>query len=94
MSGSASADTGKTFVTLKVVEMLKNKRTNYLLLAPTGVAAQNVSGKTIHSTLKIRQTGNNYYQTLFATSEVSIQVLLQIKAIIIDEISMISRGLF
>jgi len=81
-------------MTLKVVDMLKNKKIDYLLLAPTGVAAQNVGGKTIHSALRIKQTSDQHYQTLSMDSESSIQALLQIKAIIVDETSMVSNRLF
>jgi len=81
-------------MTLKIVDMLKSKKLDYLLLAPTGVAAQNVGGKTIHSALRIRQTSSHHYQTLLMESESSIQALLQIMVIIIDEISMVSSELF
>jgi hypothetical protein len=90
---TGSAGTGKTFMTLKIVNMLNGKNIEYLLMAPTGVAAQNISGKTIHSTLRIRQIGG-YYQTLSLDDESTRIHLLRIKAIIIDEISMVSSELF
>ncbi|CAI2191091.1 4205_t:CDS:1 [Funneliformis geosporum] len=64
-----------------------------MVMAPTGVAAQNVGGKTIHSTLRIRQIGENY-QTLSLNDETSRIQLTKIKAIIIDEVSMVSDKLF
>lgn len=91
---SGSAGTGKTFMTLKVVDMVKSKKINYLLLAPTGVAAQNVGGKTIHSALRMRQMSDHHYQTLSIESESLMQVLLQIRVVIIDEGSIVSNKLF
>jgi len=62
-------------------------------MAPTGVAAENVGGKTIHSKLKI--TGNTYnLQTLSLYDECSKKKLRKIEYIIIDEISMVSSQLF
>jgi hypothetical protein len=90
---TGSAETGKTFMTCKIVDMLNNKKIDYLLMAPTGVAAQNISGKTIHSTLRLKQT-DGHYQTLSLDDESSKIVLSRIKVIIIDEISMVSDELF
>jgi ATP-dependent exoDNAse (exonuclease V) alpha subunit len=90
---TGSARTGKTFMTRKIVDMLNNKKIDYLLMVPTGVAAQNISGKTIHSTLRLKQT-DGHYQTLLLDDESSKIALSRIKVIIIDEISMVSDELF
>ena len=50
---TGSAGTRKTFLTLQIINYLKSNNKKHLLMAPTGVAAQNVSGKTIYSELKI-----------------------------------------
>src|SRR5581483_8966954 len=47
------AGTGKSYIIHMIVNLLKQRHSNYLLLAPTGVAAQNIGGKTIHSELRI-----------------------------------------
>jgi Cdc6-like AAA superfamily ATPase len=60
---TGSAGTGKSFMIQQIVEFLKTKHIKYLLIAPTGVAAQNVGGKTIHSALHIRNT-QTYFETL------------------------------
>jgi len=36
--------------------MLDERNSNYLLLTPTGIAAQNIGRKTIHSTLRLMPT--------------------------------------
>ena len=53
---TGSAGTGKSYIIHMIVNLLKQRRSNYLLLAPTGVAAQNIDGKTIHSELRIVNT--------------------------------------
>ena len=66
---------------------------NCLLLAPTGVAALNVSGSTIHSALRIHQTEAGYQTLAFHDKDFNNQ-LAKIETLIIDEISMVSASLF
>jgi ATP-dependent exoDNAse (exonuclease V) alpha subunit len=61
-------------------------------MAPTGVAAQNINGQTIHSALYIRNT-QTYFETLSHYNNQQNEKLSQIKAIIIDEVSMVSSAL-
>ena len=60
---TGSAGTGKSFMIQQIVNFLNSKNTKYLLMAPTGVAAKNVDGQTIHSALHIRNT-QTYFETL------------------------------
>jgi len=76
----------------QIVEFLKTKHIKYLLIAPTGVAAQNVGGKTIHSALHIKNT-QTYFETLSHYNEQQENELRQIKALIIEEVSMVSSKL-
>ena len=63
------------------------------LLAPTGVAAVNIDGNTIHSGLGINCKGHffplNDHQKASLCNKLS-----EVRIIIIDEISMVSRKLF
>src|SRR3954470_10871447 len=68
---------------------LFTKNIKYLLIAPTGVAAQNVGGQTIHSALHIRNT-QTYFETLSHYNDQQKKELSQIKALIIEETSMVS----
>ena len=86
---TGSAGTGKSFMVQQVVNYLTDRNINYLLMAPTGVAAQNIGGKTIHSALHIKNT-QTYFETLSNYNEQQQKELSQIKAIIIDEVSMVS----
>ncbi|RHZ81307.1 hypothetical protein Glove_122g28 [Diversispora epigaea] len=45
---TGSAGTGKSYLIHMIQNHLRQKNSNYLLLAPTGMAAQNIEGKTIH----------------------------------------------
>jgi len=89
---TGSAGTGKTFMISQIVELLKQRRKNYILMAPTGVAAENIGGKTIHSALRIKDTLNNR-QSLAMHDQKLRQELKKIKIIIIDEVSMVSKDL-
>ncbi|GBC38079.1 PIF1-like helicase domain-containing protein [Rhizophagus irregularis DAOM 181602=DAOM 197198] len=86
---TGSAGTGKSFMIHLIKNFLADKKTEYLLMAPTGVAAQNVNGKTIHSALYIRNT-QTYFETLSHYNNQQFEKLSQIKAIIIEEVSMVS----
>ncbi|RHZ86693.1 hypothetical protein Glove_46g75 [Diversispora epigaea] len=60
---TGSAGTGKSFIINLILNDLKNFHKEYLLMAPTGVAAHNINGQTIHSALQIHSIGSSY-QTL------------------------------
>jgi hypothetical protein len=90
---TGSAGTGKSFIINLITENLKRKGSNYLLLAPTGVAATSIGGKTIHSALRIRETFNGFQSLAFHDHDF-YQFLKTIDTLIIDEISMVSNVLF
>ncbi|KKP65199.1 MAG: hypothetical protein UR60_C0006G0021 [Candidatus Moranbacteria bacterium GW2011_GWF2_34_56] len=50
---TGSAGTGKTFVINKYIEYLKERGINPAIVAPTGIAASHIGGKTIHSFFSI-----------------------------------------
>ncbi len=75
-----------------ITTYLINNHKNYLLMAPTGIAAQNINGKTIHSELQIKPGSNNYTSLAMQNAENRMR-LREIDVIIIDEISMVSKNL-
>jgi hypothetical protein len=83
------AGTGKSFMINLITTYLTNCHKNYLLMAPTGVAAQNINGKTIHSELQIKPNSGNYMSLAMKNAESRLR-LRNIDAIIIDEVSMVS----
>ena len=90
---TGSAGTGKSFMIEQIKQFLTSKNVSYLLIAPTGVAANNVDGQTIHSALHIRNT-STYFETLSHYNDQQRRELSQVKAIIIEEVSMVSSTLF
>jgi PIF1-like helicase/Helitron helicase-like domain at N-terminus len=93
---TGSAGVGKSFILSALEKWVKEKRFKYLKLAPTGIAAINVEGRTIHSALSI-VSGDSYRSTQFTTSvfnsEERQQELREISVLLIDEISMVSAEL-
>jgi hypothetical protein len=66
--------------------------TTVLLAAPTGTAAFNVGGYTIHSALKIPRDLKAHYEPLSFETANSLRASLgNLKLLIIDEISMVDR---
>ena len=89
---TGSAGTGKSYMLKIISDYLTNNHKNYLLMAPTGVAAQNINGKTIHSELQIKPGSGNYMSLAMEYAENRIR-LRKIDVLIIDEISMVSSYL-
>ena len=89
---TGSAGTGKSFMIHQIISFLTTKNIKHLLMAPTGVAAKNVDGQTIHSALHIRNT-QTYFETLSHYNDQQRRELSQVKAIIIEEVSMVSSTL-
>jgi nucleoside-triphosphatase THEP1 len=86
---TGKAGTGKS----TLLEYFRNHTSkNIAVLAPTGVAALNVNGQTIHSFFKfgIDITTEKAREV---KSEALIQILQNLDAIVIDEISMVRADL-
>lgn len=89
---TGSAGVGKSFLIKKIQEQVHD--TCYEIIAPTGIAAINVSGQTIHRFfgLKIEtKTMNDYFQSCVKYSKVYWSGL---EMLIIDEVSMWNADLF
>lgn len=89
-SGTASTGTGKSFL----INCLKGLlQTIVRIAAPTGVAAFNVQGYTLHSLLHLPTKGE--FKNLEGEQLQQLQdSLAGVKYIIIDEMSMVGRKLF
>lgn len=86
---TGKAGTGKSYVVGKAIAELKSKRKNVVALAPTGIAANNIGGQTIHSMFSLDPFGVlTFEECRFLKSE-RRRVLGKIDAIVIDEISML-----
>ena len=77
-----------------IVDWLKtHKRSNYLLLAPTCIAAENINSQTIHSALRLAEAESGFQSLAFHDPDFK-NLLAEIETLIIDEISMVSAQLF
>ena len=92
---TGKAGTGKSTFLKHIAETTKKK---YVILAPTGIAAINVGGQTLHSFFRIpfhpilpddiQYSTRNIRNTLKYDSE-KIKLIRELELIIIDEISMV-----
>lgn len=92
---TGKAGTGKSTFLRYVAESTKKK---YVILAPTGIAAINAGGQTLHSFFKLpfhpllpndsRYNIRNIRKTLKYSGD-TIKLLRELELIIIDEISMV-----
>ena len=87
---TGEAGTGKSFVTNAFIEACQSLNKNLLITAPTGVAAINISGATIHKTFQAPTT-----PIIDETSSIKVPAVIDTADIIlIDEISMCRVDLF
>lgn len=94
---TGGAGVGKTFLTDVITEYLKRETAlnlgvnPVLVCAPTGTAAKNVKGQTIHSLLQIPVSRFMTFQELSSYSLSRLQKKFQfVHTLLIDEISMVS----
>lgn len=89
---TGKAGTGKTTVLHEVSSQCKKNNKNVVVLAPTGVAAKNAGGVTIHSFLHLPLgpyiPGMRMHK-LYALNEEEITIVNKIDLMIIDEVSMV-----
>lgn len=91
---TGSAGTGKSFLIKYLCKEFDKLQKAYVVLAPTGVAAVNIGGQTIHRFLGLRpevKCLTDYIKTCMKKSRVPWN---QLNVILIDEISMVHPNLF
>jgi len=81
--------TGKSYLLKAIQHWCNSSRNNCLLQAPTGIAARNINGNTIHSSLSIFPDAGQYSCGISLYDEARREALNEIKVLILDEISMI-----
>lgn len=92
---TGEAGTGKSYVLQQVMQAFDNKGINYYVTAPTGIAALNVNGITLHRFLKISPK-ENLLRSPDVEQQDKINELFDSEhhILIVDEISMCSSALF
>jgi hypothetical protein len=89
---TGKAGTGKTTLLKQIVKDLKANKECVAVLAPTGVAAKNAGGVTIHSFLRLPISPylpNVKMPHLYGLNSEGQEVIKHVDTIIIDEISMV-----
>lgn len=90
---SGKAGTGKSYITKELIKGLNKIGRKVVAIAPTGIAANNIGGQTIHSMFNINPFGvANYKECNFLKSEKK-RLLRAVDTIIIDEVSMLRPDL-
>lgn len=88
---TGKAGTGKTFLLKKIVAECRARGKNVVVTAPTGVAAKNAEGQTIHSLFGLKPTLfiPNKMRLSYRLDSAREQIVKNIDVLIIDEISMV-----
>lgn len=86
---TGEAGSGKSFVVREVIKMLQQKGKQVLVTAPTGIAANNLDGQTVHSLFGLTPFGVLTFETCNFLRKEKRRVLDRANVIIIDEISMV-----
>lgn len=86
---TGKAGTGKTTVLNETIKGLERMGKQVIKVAPTGIAATNIDGTTIHSTFGLTPYGILSFDECRYLSEMKRLVLRRADVIIIDEVSML-----
>jgi len=86
---TGKAGTGKSFVVKKAIDLLKQQGKNIVAIAPTGIAATNINGQTIHSMFSLRPYGVLDFSTCNFIKAEKRKLLQAVDCIFIDEVSML-----
>lgn len=88
---SGKAGSGKSSV---VMEFRKQCKRQLVCLAPTGMAAMNIGGETIHSFFNLPIAVFNPNKIYFNISAKQLELLQTVEVILIDEVSMLRSDVF
>ena len=90
---TGKAGTGKSFIVNDTIDKMKKAGKNVVALAPTGIAANNIGGQTMHSFFSLDPFGVLTYQTCRWFKSEKRRLMDKIDVIIIDEVSMLRPDL-
>jgi ATP-dependent DNA helicase PIF1 len=86
---TGKAGTGKSFVVKQTINALREAGKRVAAIAPTGIAANNVGGQTIHSLFKLPVHGIIDFKAVAYAKGGTREVLKNTDTWIIDEVSML-----
>lgn len=86
---TGKAGTGKSTIVKEALDRLKSAGKKVVAIAPTGVAANNIEGQTIHSMFNLVPFGVLDFETCQFLSPAKKSLLRKVETIVIDEVSML-----
>lgn len=86
---TGKAGTGKSFVVNKLIEIMRREGKKVAAVAPTGIAANNIEGQTIHSLFSLKPFGVLTFEECNFIKDQKKEVLRNTDVFIIDEVSML-----
>jgi ATP-dependent DNA helicase PIF1 len=86
---SAKQQSGKSYVVKKLITILKEQGKKVIALAPTGIAANNIKGQTIHSFFSLPPFGVLDFDAVNFVKSEKRKLFDAIDIIFIDEVSML-----
>lgn len=86
---SGKAGTGKSTVVMEYIKWAEENNKKIVKLAPTGIAAMNIGGQTIHSFFKLPFGEEYTLKNMPIPKDESIELFNLIDIIVIDEVSML-----
>lgn len=89
---TGGAGTGKTYVLQEYIKECEEKNKTVLITAPTGMAALNLNGTTMHQAFQIPIPAYGHYS--FEIQQSKIKPIAEADVIIIDEIPMCRNDVF
>lgn len=90
---SGMAGTGKSTVTKTAFDVVRDMGKKFIAVAPTGIAASNIDGVTIHSQFGVSPYGVATFETANFLKQMKRDVLAKTDVIFIDEVSMVRADL-
>jgi ATP-dependent DNA helicase PIF1 len=86
---TGKAGTGKSYVIKVIIEHFRQTGNKFIALAPTGIAANNIDGQTIHSAFQINPFGVITWDECNFFRSQKKDLFKNVKTIVIDEVSML-----
>jgi len=86
---TGKAGTGKSTVVRELQRRLREEKRKFIAIAPTGIAANNIDGATIHSTFSLNPFEILTYDLCCRLRSSKQDVLKNANTILLDEISMV-----
>jgi ATP-dependent DNA helicase PIF1 len=86
---TGKAGTGKSFIVKEAIQTLNDEGKRVIALAPTGIAANNIDGQTIHSMFSLCPYGVLGFDECKFMKDAKKLLLRKVDTIFIDEVSML-----